>query len=198
MVKKSLTHIYQNGQAGAVVAIGDFNSVSQKYIELFEKALVLTSDLKRLPFLLGGRLFFWYDAHIPISLVASTLAGVGFTAVLLNGNHVLPDTFLAMMGDRTLVDDLLLTCHGIITAQAAGAGYMIHVEDSHWDFEGEVPLFDSLTLGMFTDCDNNVASANFGAGLIRVHMEIEVDWKPFSAAELKEFLMEHIYAKQGD
>ena len=57
-VNKDLTHIYHNHVYSEEVAIGADSGRSEINHELFEKSLALTSDLKRLPFLLGGKLTF--------------------------------------------------------------------------------------------------------------------------------------------
>ena len=200
-ISKELTHIYHNQLASGLINIGDAESRADEITTLFDKSLVLTSDLKRLPYLLGGKLFVWYDSHILISMTASTVVGVGFTVVLLNGTYEIADyvNFADLMGNTRAVDDILLVLHGSFhTIASTQAGNVVNVPISHWDFEGQKILYDSITLMVFLDADANVATATFSGSNIKVNYELEIDWRPLNKAELMEFLMEHIYAKQGD
>ncbi len=200
-INKQLTHIYHEQLTSETIGIGANRSTAVRDIELFEKSLVLTSDLKRLPYLLGGKLFIFYDSHILISLIASGLLGMGFTVVLMNGTYDVAafDTYGDLMGDDRAKDDVLLVLHGSFHSIATtNAGNVVHVPISHWDLEGEKILYNALTLLVFLDADTNVASATFGGTNIKANMELEIDWKPINKAEMMEFLTEHIYAKQGD
>ena len=198
-VNKELTHLYHANQYMAGVDIGEYFSVAYHAVELFEKSLVLTSDLKRLPFLLGGKLYFWFDSHIHVSMVASGLAGVGATIVLMNGSYEAGDfdNFRALMQDDRAEDDILLVSHGFFGA-VAGESPFVDIQNSHWDFEGQKILYDTITMIIFIDCDANVSAQNFSLTNIEAIYEIEIDWRPFNKAEMQEFIMEHIYAKQGD
>ena len=198
-ITKEMTHIYHANQYIAGVDIGAANSVAYNANELFEKSLVLTSDLKRLPFLLGGKLYFWFDSHIHTSLIASGLAGVGCTIVLMNGTYEQGDfaTFRDLVQDERAQDDILLVSHAFWHSIAANVGTQ-DIQASHWDFEGQKILYDTITMIIFVDCDANVASQNFSLTNIECVYELEIDWRPFNKAEMNEFIMEHIYAKQGD
>lgn len=201
MTKKELTHIYHGIKDAGIVSIGSAQGWGHSYLELFEKALVLTADLKRLPYLLGGKIFITYDSHILIDLIASGLVGMGFTIVLLNGTYDAGEfqNFTALMDNERAKDDILMVLHGSFHSIASTqAGNVINVPISHWDFEGKKILYDTLTLMSFLDADTNVATASWGGNNIRAAFELEIDWQPLNKAEMMEFLMEHIYAKQGD
>lgn len=200
-INKELTHIYHRQINMAGIPIGGALSGTGHVTTLFDKSLVLTQDIKRLPYLLGGKLFIWYDAHILINLVASGLVGLGFTIALLNGDYDIDNYvgFSDLMDDFKAIDDLLFVLHGSFhTIASTQAGNVINVPISHWDFEGEKILYDSFTLMGFLDCDTNVATADFPLGNVRMNYELEIDWKPTNKAEMMEFITEHIYAKQGD
>lgn len=202
-ISKNLTHIYHLSKCSGIVAIGTAKSNNTVQEELFKKSLALTSDLERLPFLLGGKVYFWLDSAIFGNILTSAISGVGVTVVLMNGSYNNDDFDLweALYNNPKAKDDILLVCHGIIS-QVTGTApeYAINVDarDSHWDFEGQIVLFDTITLLIFVDVDTNVSSADFLGCRIRGEAEIEIDWRPFSKGELQEFIMEHIYAKQGD
>lgn len=203
MVKliKQLTHIYHETVNSGQMPIGAASSVNSKQTELFEKSLALTQDLKRLPFLLGGKVYFWLDAHALYSVALSTLVGLGFTAVLMNGSYIDEDfgSVFDLFANPSAVDDILLVCHGNIDYIISPlVGLNTEIQTSHWDFEGNVVLFDTITLFIFLDADTNVSVSDFASGKIKAQFELEIDWRPFSKAELQEFIMEHIYAKQGD
>lgn len=199
MAKKELTHIYHRVKWAEAIAIGDASDQSHVHEELFAKSLVLTSDLKRLPYLLGGKVNIWYDSHILVNMVASGLVGLGFTVVLLNGSYDSADFvhFGEVLDDPRASDDVLLILHGSFHAAAGLAPVPPNVPISHWDFEGKKILYDTITLMCFLDADTNVATAIFGSN-IRFMYELEIDWQPLNKIEMMEFLMEHIYAKQGD
>lgn len=200
-IQKELTHIYHDVIRNAEIVIGDSSSVISRQTELFSKSLALTQDLKRLPFMLGGKVYFWLDAHALYNVTLSSLVGLGITVVLLNGSYE-PDDFVTygeLIGDERVKDDVLLVAHGSLHYHTTPlAGIALETTPSHWDFEGNVVLFDTITLFIFLDADTNVASADYLENKIKAEYEIEVDWRPFSKAELQEYIMEHIYAKQGD
>lgn len=198
-VKKQLTHIYHEKIDGGIVNIGENKSFEEVTTELFAKQLVLTSDLKRLPYLLGGKLSLWVDAHIGTSLIASGLRGVGINAVLMNGFYdgASFQTYPALMLDDKAQSDILMTAFGVVDALASEVA-SFSLPSSHWDFEGDKILYDTITLIVFLDCDTNVATSVFGASNTKAMYELEIDWKPIDKPELMEFLMEHIYARQGD
>lgn len=200
-VNKPLTHIYHADidNLNAIV-IGQNATRATLNYELFAKSLVLTSDLKRLPYLLGGKIFIWYDSHILVNIVGSALTGIGFTVVLLNGTFDAGNygNFNEIMDDNEAVDDILLVLHGSFHAAAGTAPVPPNVPISHWDFEGKKILYDTISLLMFLDADTNVGTADFSASNIIPSFELEIDWEPINKAEMMEFLTEHIYAKQGD
>lgn len=199
MAKRELTHLYhqyiQNGQ----IAIGDFQITNEEKITLFEKSLVLTSDLKRLPYLLGGRLLIGLHANVATNIIASVINAITFDLVLLNGDYDAADFNEAedVITDDKAKDDILLMAHGYIHA-LAGDTPTVDIQQSAWDFEGQKILYDTLTLLGFSYANANIGTAAFGPKNLKGFMEIEVDWKPLNKAEMMEFLMEHIYAKQGD
>lgn len=188
--------------ANEIIAIGNSSSNDASQLELFDKSLALTSDLKRLPFLLGGKVYFWLDAHALYGVGLSTLTGLGVTVVLMNGNYMQGDflNWTALISDERANDDILLVTHGSLHYHLGVAEYnvAVNIKQSHWDFEGQIVLFDTLSILIFLDADTNVSSADYLTGKIKGEAEIEIDWRPFSKGELQEFIMEHIYAKQGD
>ena len=201
-LQKELTHIYHESRGNAVISIGDSSSVNARQDELFSKSLALTQDLKRLPFLLGGKVYFWLDAHALYNVGTATLTGLGITVVLLNGNYDAAefDTYADLVLNERAQADVLMVCHGSLHYHAGANEYGVAVNatPSHWDFEGNVVLFDTISMFIFLDADTNVAAADYAINKVKAEYEIEVDWRPFSKAELQEFIMEHIYAKQGD
>lgn len=199
MGKKELTHLYHRVVRGTTIGIGALHSEASEAIELFEKSLALTSDLKRLPFLLGGKLSILFAEHLPTSLIASGLIGVQITGYLMNGTYIDDDfqTPQDLILDERARDDILLMVAGHVGNVAGQAG-VFDIKDSHWDFEGETVLYDTISLLLFLRTDVNVASAVLTGADMSVIMEVEIDWKPISAKDFQEFIMEHIYAKQGD
>ena len=135
-VKKELTHIYHDYEINRVISIGDTSSVNTKQLELFKKTLALTSDLKRLPFLMGGKVFIWLDAHALYGVSLSGLVGIGITAVLMNGSYN-DDDFLnygEIIADDRAKDDILLVAHGNLHYHVTPlAGVMTEFQVSHWD-----------------------------------------------------------------
>lgn len=199
-IQKELTHIYHEIIRNDKIAIGNLTSVASKQIELFSKSLALTQDLKRLPFLLGGKVYFWVDAGALYNVGTATLTGLGITVVLLNGSY---EDFLdygVLTLNEKAMNDLLLVAHGTLHYHVGVAEYNVAIQlpPSHWDFEGNIVLFDTITLMIFLDADTNVSVADYVENRIKAEMELEIDWRPFGKGELQEFIMEHIYAKQGD
>lgn len=200
-LKKEMTHIYHGTVNSALIEIGAARSVNTKQTQLFEKSLALTQDLKRLPFLLGGKIYFWLDAHALYNVALSGLVGLGFTAVLINGSYQDEDfdTVFELFANEQAVSDILMICHGNFHYHLSPLmGIDTELEPSHWDFEGNVVLYDTITLCIFLDADTNVSTTDYLSGKIKGQYELEIDWRPFSSSELQEFIMEHIYAKQGD
>lgn len=200
MTKKLLTHIYHEKTEAGTIAIGDDASNRVNNIELFDKSLVLTGDIKRLPMLLGGKLSFLFNPHALNKMSTSVLSGLTMAGCLMNG-HYSEDDFndlAAIYNDERAKDDILLTVHASMNIKVPYDNPCIEVQDSHWDFEGKAILYDTITLMMFLSANQNVGTADLDGFLFNVAMEIEVDWDPISKPEMQEFIMEHIYAKQGD
>lgn len=200
MAKKEFTHIYHEKVEANTVAIGDSLSNAIKNIELFQKSLVLTGDIKRLPVLLGGKLAFLINAHSFNKMSTSVLSGLEVAGVLMNGHYEQDDftDLAAIYDDDRAKDDMLMTVWGIMAIKVPYDNPCIEITDSHWDFEGKTILYDTLTLIMFLAGNANVGSADLDGHLFNLTMEIEVDWEPINQKEMQEFIMEHIYAKQGD
>ena len=86
-IEKPDTHIYHEYLNAGNIATGQHESVNSKSIELFEKSLVMTSKIDKLPHLLGGKIQGFTDMSIHTDLLASSLAGVDIAGVLLNGDY---------------------------------------------------------------------------------------------------------------
>ena len=198
MAKKEFTHIYHEYIQMNEIVIGVAQSSAHNQVELFEKSLVLTSDIKRLPLLLGGKLTFTTTGHLLTNMAASVITGLVWTGFLMNGTYdanLYAEPYEVWEDDRAK-DDILLHLFGVAISGSDAA--VLDIQDSHWDFEGKKILYDTITLLMFAQSNVNVATSNLGRVNGYLTLEIEVDWAPVSPAELKEFVLEHIYAKQGD
>ena len=197
-IKKNMTHIYHDNIKMAQIDIGSSKSVNNKQITLFDKSLVLTSDLKRLPLLLGGKLMINSTGNFNLDMGASNLDGLELWGVLMNGSYDADDFTQPddLINDEKARADILLMILGLCTIDTNKV--LFQLSDSHWDFEGQKILYDAMTLLIFVEGNTNVSVANFDENNIELIMEIEIDWEPVSKAELEEFVLEHIYAKQGD
>ncbi len=201
-VNKELTHIYHINVSQGTITVGSAYEASEEQEELFEKSLVLTSDIKRLPYLLGGKVGFWWDANILTNMLASGLSGVGVDAILMNGEYT-GNAFAnlaTLLADDNAKDDMLLWSHAdfqLFVGTAPEYGVNIEVQTGHWDFEGAVILYDKITLLIFSDANTNVSTTGFTTN-VKALAEIEIDWKQINKPELMDFIVEHIYAKQGD
>ena len=203
MPKRPQTHIYLEYCVMEAIGSGKESTVSVKHIELYDKSLVLTSDIKQLPFLVGGGLNGFFDPSIMDDLVASGASGMQCDMVLLNGQYddalfgdalnygaLYQSDILAIPGRRK---DVLLVAHISIMHKTAAATTVFFNDPSKWDFEGEAILYDTLTLLCFTNTDVSLGAGFSGYG----HCEaiLEIDWKPISTKEMDEFIRESIFAR---
>lgn len=203
MTKKELTHIEHIFEKDAVgIGIGSDHWYWEERLSLFEKSLILTSDLKRLPYMLGGKVFIQTQAELMSNMLASAVGGLEVTILLMNGYYTANDYDRFNFGEESLVDDsravndILLICHGRWHFDTTNNLAVAEVQESHWDFEGQKLLFDTVTMLSFAR--TNVAVANAILELPSGICEFEVDWRPVNKPELIEFMLEHIYAREGD
>lgn len=200
-IEKADTHIYSEYVSATSINTGEATSIAAVPIVLFDKSLVLTSDLKRLPYIVGGKCAVYFDPTIHTDLVTSVLAGLHVTVALFNGDMVSEldgannlTWIQAIMDVLSRKKELLMVAHGLIWRDVQN----LELEFDHGQFlySGEKILYDTLTLAIFANSDANPtqALASFAWG----EVVIEVDWKEFSEADLKEFLLEHVYARGGD
>lgn len=199
-VERPDTHLYSEHVQAADIQIGQNYKAAAETITLFEKSLVLTSDLKRLPYLVGGKLSCYFDTTIHSDLVTAVLAGLHITSVLLNGDWKATidgqiGTYKSIIQDKPgRRKEILLVAHGFVWRDTATL--MIYFEPEHFQYVGEKVLYDTITLALFADAGAAAQAAL--ASYAWSEMLIEVDWKPLNEDDLQEFLMEHIYARGGE
>jgi len=201
-VNKQDTHIYFDYLEAGEITVGAEKDVVSEGIELYDKSLVLTSDIKRLPHLLGGSLKAFYDSSLIDDLIASGLTGIDITVVLMNGdysgifiggtNDYVPD-LLEVPSRRK---DVLMVSHKIFSLNAANNVIIFQEDNDFWDFEGEVILMDTITLVIFANAGSAVSSVAL-ASYAWAESILEIDWKPISNKDLQDYVMEHVFARQG-
>jgi len=201
MTKRAQTHIYLEGVLGASILVTEETAVAVENIELYDKSLVLTADLKQLPFLVGGGLQMIPDVSILNDLQTAGLDGATFTLVLLNGDYSVE--LLSIEDGRyssNILDiprrrkDVLLVAHFLILRDITSGELAIVQDPSQWDFEGDAILYDTITLALFADGGAAATGAGFG-GYGHGEALLEIDWKSISAKELDEFIRESIFAR---
>lgn len=202
MPQKELTHIYTLHRSIGSVNIGSSSRIQATPLELFAKTLPLTSDLKRLPYLLGFNMHVWLSPDISGEVGAGAVENIAFSGILLNGTYTA--TFSRaqdVLDDPRASDDIIGMCSGIVlTTGLIGADQpkSIDIQNFAWDFEGRKILYDTVTLLTFAETEVNVGDSAIAEDMIDIIVHMEVDWRPVSLKEIQEFIMEHIYAKQGD
>jgi hypothetical protein len=183
-----LNHLYKVQASNDEIAIGQNTVITYQPMELFEKSLALTSDLRRVPILRGSHLTGWLDRLIKSSIVASGLNLVTFTIEVYSGYS---DGVTSDIGG---LEDLLLHKQMVVFYNNTATTFFIHVEEAPWDYEGGMLLSDYVTLVLTTATDANVAGTAFPANMLYAHMFLEIDWFPINKNEFKNFILESVYA----
>lgn len=205
MPKRPKTHIYVEFIQAPVLKIGDELQTATIPIELYERSLVLTADIKRLPLLLGGSLKILLDASLESDLQAAGLDGFSIHVVLLNGDYsgiFIEDSLFRYVVDLLGVagrrKDVLLVGHAHIQRDAVTNNYYnLVIDNDSWDFEGEVVLYDTISLVIFAEATGAAAGSPMGS-YAWAEAILEIDWKPISTKELDEFIRESVFAREGE
>lgn len=198
MVKKEQTHIYTLTRLSPQLDIGDYEISEYSQLTLFAKTLPLTSDLKRLPVLLGINMKVLNSPDMSGEIVGGGVEYCTVTGVLLNGTYDSDDfiNIRELLADERASDDIIGIVQGYWGNDAAGLTN--EIQDFAWDYEGEKILYDTVSVLLFMETEVVVANSAISHSMATVVAIMEIDWKPVSVKEVQEFIMEHIYARQGD
>jgi len=180
-----LNHIIPLDGSNAEIAIGQTSSSNDIEIELFNRSLALTSDLKRLPILRAGHVNPSISPSYDTLMQAGAIDTCRYVVSLHNADS-----------DHADASNRIATGTGIIN-QSAGVGVFVEATPFQLDYEGGILLNSTITLRIFVDCSGTVAGASLPLGLFSAVGEIEVDWAEVSKKKFEEFLLESVYASDA-
>lgn len=202
MIDRPNTHIYHMDIKAPTLDIGKEIIVAVVTLELYDKSLVLTSDIKKLPYLLGGSLKVFHDVSLRGDLAASGLGGVATHAILMNGDWsaILNGELRyqeAILDVPSRQKEILLVAHSTVYQNATIFYFVVVTDQAPWDFEGEHILYDTISLVIFADVDTAVGGTPLGSYSWSEAI-LEIDWKDINKKELDDYIREHIFARAGD
>lgn len=180
-LKYELNHIDSVGLASLGIAIGVQNSTAEVELQLFEKSLALTSDLKRLPILRSKKGIITFGGNIGGLMGGSGLGGLTATINLYNG----------IIDTKNIIDVM-----EVFVSQSGNIIQSTTENHESWDLEGGILLKDKLTMVLALSGSGLVAAADIPAGILFARWLLEIDWTPVSKKEFEEFILESVYAEQ--
>lgn len=141
----------------------------------------MTSDLKRLPIL---RSMCFYPDAIPAFAAVMQAAGLStLEVVCILWNSEEP-------GDA---DDIICRWSGWLLNNA-GSPRDIICDTESWPFMGGVLLNDTIC-ATITVGGNQAPAGSACTVCITMNMMLEVDWVPITKAQLEEYILEHVFAR---
>lgn len=179
---RNLNHILAWTNGNPSCAIGAVSVQLWDTIKLFDKSLPLTSDLKRLPCLVG----FWADWELGTGWAQAMVAsGVSHMVMQV-------EIYEHSVESREL-DKLIYTCN-IYLFQTGGAPGPIYAITPPFPLDGAVLLPHEIKIYVNLGFNVAVAGVDYPASEIRVNEFFEIDWVEVSKAEMTDYLLEHAYA----
>lgn len=181
-VEYNLNHIYTLIINSPDIATGSDETETDGEIELFEKSLALTSDLKRLPILR--------------SLIATINPAVTFYGKMTASNVTTVRVTLDVYTDEDReTENQIWHCSLILYVDGTNHVVIVSKDEPSWDFEGGVLCFDKLYYTIKTQTETNVTTNDLNdVGAIRLFLEI--DWAELKKGQFEQYILENIYAKQ--
>jgi len=176
-----LNHIYHIRVLNTEISVGDKTCTITTLLELFQKSLALTSDLKRLPILRGITGTWLMYAGFDSSLVATGNGEFNCQVRLYNDD------------DTSDIEQMIWE----VMAYGAGDGtnlQCIALPALSWDYEGGVLLNNEIALWFEFSLKDDAVTNAFPASYIGVSLFLEIDWYPVSKKEFQEFILENVYA----
>jgi hypothetical protein len=191
--KYNLNHIYYKYCAPGNLAVGYHVELDVIDIELFNKSLALTSDLKRLPILRSIMVNERYGRLTAAQMQASAVTNAILTLIVLNEKLNVAELETVWL-NNLWEDHEVIYCAEMTIQQTAGQLTYHQLNESAWSFLGGILLGSNLTIGLITATATNVAAAQLppvGA----FDFFAEIDWQPVSKDEFEQFILENVYAK---
>ena len=203
-LSKNLNHIYNKVLPCPGLVIGlTFNSDTFE-LELFERSLALTSDLKKLPILVGIHCFPNIFSAIAQKKTSSGITGLATMLLIFNGDIDVDLEDSVFTRDADFIDQLNESGNLIWTGYwkgEQGGSPVSHILETvnkpAWDYEGAILLTHELNFLVITAADAAVSSVDLPATLMSWHCMFEVDWMPVSKPKMTEYIVENVYAR-GD
>ena len=180
----NLNHIYNDTIGNAQVEVGSKSQVNRQEINLFDKSLALTSDLKRLPVLRSFDINILLDTGILTQMSASGWMLCRIDAALYNCK-------ISNISEEYRIGKVV----AYVYYDGTSANCMIQVGNLEWDLEGGLLLYDKITMSCNIYGNANVDPA-IPAGEVNADFDIEIDWVKVTKSEFEDYLLEHVYAEQ--
>lgn len=168
------------------VGVGAQQDVQTEVYELFARSAVLVNPPEKLPLLKSADWKSNLHPGIGASMAASGLALCRMIGRLYNGVDLVEDQILSEFYQIIVLTGLVGT----------GYGYTISECNHFWKPVNPQLLKDSVTLYYEIDFDVVAAGVAFGANLISLRVDLELDWKKISKKQLDDYIVEEIYTEQ--
>jgi len=181
-----LNHIIYHVLENTSIPVGNSQDVVTHEIELFERSLALTSDVKRFPILRSLTVNFDWSESIAANMNSSGRSNASFKIYIWNASQ-----------EKIANDNLIFSSLAFI-AQSTGTIVMIQVQNESWSFKGGALLGPEVTVRLVTSMAGNVTSVAFPEEVLNGQIFLEVDWFPLSKNQFKDIVLEDVYSRAGE
>ena len=188
-----LNHIYSFWIANEERAVGTATpTVIENELVTFEKSLALSSDLKRLPIIRSAQIIPHFDARLAAALTGAAVNLMTFRIRIFNREDV-PDQDDDDEKDNGLIGEVSCYC-----SVASSKWVILEVEHFEWFLKGGL-VNDAGKVSMWGQIrfDGTTATNPIPAGYIEAICQLEIDWFPVSDKQMKDFAVEHIFARDA-
>jgi hypothetical protein len=191
----NLNHVYTEQIGNAEVAIGAHSDLSTASMELFDKSLALTSDLKRLPVIRSVAISPEFARTLAGALAASGIVFSVWSIAVWNGEYTVTELDGYISNHEETEHGLLWHLTACIFYNTTSGIFTITYSNPVWPYRGGILAENELTLHSYWGLDANVAGTALPADTAFARFYIEVDWVPVSKKEFEAFVLEAYYAR---
>jgi hypothetical protein len=184
--KYNLNHFYRFQVPAPTIPNGQDTSADETSdLELYERSLALTSDLKRVPILRA--------IHSSWQVSAGWVQSMGAAGVVEHNTQV--QLYNARSNDQD-PDEILGEWEFDLTIVAGSpdVAKTIWGDDEGYVFQGGILLNDTISWGAQTATDGTNVSGDL-VDLTGLVLVLEVDWVKLTKAQMNEFIQEHLFAR---